>query len=180
MVSLRCKMFVESELELLGFNDFRINLGVVEIDNNVSTAQRIQIRERLATVGLFLLDDEKAVIIETIKNLIIETIHYNNKPVKINFSHFLSLKLRKDYNSLSNLFSETTGTTIEQFIISHKIERAKELLLYDEHNLTEISQLLHYGHVSHLSSQFKKITGLTPTYFRKLKEYRRRIDLDSI
>jgi AraC-like DNA-binding protein len=123
--------------------------------------------------GLELMDDKKAVLIEKIKNAIIEMVHYKDELLKVNFSDFLSEKLNYDYTYLANLFSETQGTTIEKFIIAHKIERVKELIIYDEFNLTEIAWMMHYSSVAHLSNQFKKITGLTPSHFKQLKDKRR-------
>ncbi len=181
MVSLRCKMAVKEELDNLGIVDYSIKLGQVNLRNKITKEQRIIISDRLLKLGLKLLEDKKAVLIERIKNIVIEVIHYSeNERIKVNFSHFLSTELKHDYNYLANLFSETTGITIEQFLISHKIERAKELLLYNEYNLTEIAMFLDYSSVSHLSNQFKKVTGLTPTYFRELKDYRRRQTLESL
>jgi AraC-like DNA-binding protein len=119
------------------------------------------------------MDDKRVVLIEKIKNVITEMIHYSDEVPKMNYSDFISEKLDYDYTYLSNLFSEIKGITIQQFIIVHKIERAKELLLYDELNLTEISYKLNYSSVAHLSNQFKKITGLSPTHFKQLKDKRR-------
>ena len=119
------------------------------------------------------MDDNKAILIEKIKNVIVEMVHYREAPLKINFSDYLAEKLQYDYTYLSNLFSEVVGTTIEHFVIAHKIERVKELIVYDELNLTEISYLLNYSSVAHLSNQFKKVTGLTPSHFKKLKHKRR-------
>ncbi len=180
MVSLRCKMAVKTKLEGMGFHDFTVKLGEVDIQDEVTEEQLDMLREELLNVGLQLLDNKKAIIIEKIKSVVIESIHYADMPLKLNFSHFLVSKLKLEYNFMSNLFSETTGVTIEHFIISHKVERAKELLLYDELNLTEISQVLGYSSVAHLSNQFKKITGLTPTYFKELKENRMRLSLEDI
>jgi len=169
MVSIRCKMVVKSELDKLGLYYSKVNLGEVDIKDNVTPEQIEQLRIALLKSGLELMDDKKAILIEKIKNIIIEMIHYADEPPKINFSDYLSEKLKHEYTYLANLFSEVTGITIEHYIITHKIERVKELLLYDELNLTEISYMLNYSSVAHLSSQFKKVTGLTPTYFRKLK-----------
>lgn len=122
--------------------------------------------------GLELLDDKKSILIERIKSVIIEMIHYSDEVPKVNYSDYISQKLDYDYTYLSNVFSEVKGTTIQQFIINHKIEKVKELLLYDELNLTEISYRLHYSSVAHLSNQFKKVTGLSPTFFKTLKSKR--------
>jgi len=160
-------MVVKAELEKLGLHYVLVDLGEVEVKENITAEQREQLKIVLLKAGLELMDDRKAVLIEKIKGVIIEMVHYSEELPKINFSNFLSEKLGYDYTYLSNLFSESTGTTIEHFIIAHKIERVKELLLYNELNLTEISYLLHYSSVAHLSNQFKKITGLTATFFKK-------------
>jgi AraC-like DNA-binding protein len=174
MVSLRCKMVVKEELKKLGLHFVNVDLGTVEILENISPAQKKDLRQNLRKYGLELLDDKKNILIERIKSLIIEMIHYSDELPKINYSEYISQKLGYDYTYLSNRFSEVKGITIQQFIINHKIERVKELLLYDELNLTEISYQLHYSSVSHLSNQFKKITGLTPSYYKKLKKKRNR------
>jgi len=124
-------------------------------------------------MGLELMDDKRAILIEKIKGVIVEMVHYMDEPVKVNFSDYLSEKLDHDYTYLANMFSEVTGITIEHFVIAHKIERAKELLIYDELNLTEIAYKLNYSSVAHLSTQFKKVTGLTPTFFKQLKSKKR-------
>ena len=173
MVSIRCKMVVKSELEKLGVPYTKIDLGEVELNETPSATQLNELRLALKKTGLELMDDNKSILIEKIKNIIIELIHYTDEPPAIKFSEFLSQKLNHDYTYLSNLFSEVQGTTIEHFIIAHKIERVKELLIYDDLNLTEIAYLLHYSSVAHLSSQFKKVTGLTPSHFKQLKEKRR-------
>ncbi len=129
--------------------------------------------------GLELMDDKKSMLIEKIKNVIIESIHYSDEQLQINFSNYLSEKLNYDYTYLANLFSEVEGTTIEHFIIGHKIERVKELIVYDELSLTEIAWKLHYSSIAHLSNQFKKITGLTPSYFKQLRQ-KRRTSLDNL
>ena len=173
MVSIRCKMLVKSELEKLGLRYGVVDLGDIEVIGNITAEQRSQLKTALLKSGLELMDDQRAMLIEKIKIVIVEMVHYTDEPLKINFSSFLSEKLDYDYTYLANIFSEVTGTTIEQFIIAHKIERVKELLLYDELNLTEISYLLNYSSVAHLSNQFKKVTGLTPTFFKQLKRKRR-------
>ena len=173
MVSIRCKMIVKDELKNLGLHFVNVNLGEVEIMEDITSLQREQFKTNLLKSGLEVMDDKKAVLIEKIKNVIIEMVHYTDELPKINFSVYLSDKLNYDYTYLSNLFSETEGTTIEQFILLHKIERVKELIIYDELNLTEIAFKLHYSSVSHLSSQFKKITGLTPSFFKSLKNKKR-------
>ncbi|HBZ68003.1 MAG TPA: AraC family transcriptional regulator [Bacteroidales bacterium] len=173
MVSIRCKMILKSELEKLNLHYHKIDLGEVEIMENISDLQRVQLAGALKKSGLELMEDKKAILIERIKNVIIEMVHYSDNPPKTNFSDYLSSTLDYDYTYLSNLFSEVTGVTIEHYIIAHKIERVKELLIYNELSLTEISYLLNYSSVAHLSYQFKKVTGLTPTYFKQLKEKRR-------
>jgi len=169
MVSDRCKKVVKEELKKLGLRYVNVNLGVVEILEDISPAQREQFKVALKRTGLELIDDKRAILIEKIKNVIIEMVHYEEAPIKVNYSIFLAKKLQLDYTYLSNLFSEVVGITVEHFIIAHKIERAKELIIYGELNLTEISYLLHYSSVTHLSKQFKKVTGLTPSHFKKLK-----------
>jgi len=169
MLSFRCKMVVKSELDKLGLHYTRVDLGEVVIRENLDSVQRNQLKDALLKAGLELMDDRKAILIEKVKHIIVEMINHAEEQPKINFSGFISEKLNYDYTYLANLFSEVTGITIEHYIISQKIERVKELLLYEEYNLTEISYMLNYSSVSHLSGQFKKVTGLTPTYFRKFK-----------
>jgi AraC-like DNA-binding protein len=173
MVSIRCKMLVKSELDKLGLHYGVVDLGEVDIKDIVTDEQRKQLKTELLKSGLELMDDKKAIMIERIKNIIVEMIHYADDMPKIKNSVFISEKLHHDYTYLANLFSEATGITIEHYIIIHKIEKVKELLLYDELNLTEISYKLNYSSVAHLSNQFKKITGLTPSYFKQLKQKRR-------
>jgi AraC-like DNA-binding protein len=173
MVSIRCKMVVKDELKKLGLHYVIVNLGEVEIMENITMEQREKLKSALLRSGLELMDDKKAILVERIKNVIIEMIHYSDEELKVNFSDYLSEKLQYDYTYLSGLFSEVHGTTIEQFIILHKIERVKELIIYDELNLSEIAWKLHYSSVQHLSSQFKKVTGLTPSFFKHLKNKKR-------
>jgi AraC-like DNA-binding protein len=180
MVSIRCKLVVKAALDELGIHHGIVELGEVEIAENLTPKQYAQLENILLKSGLELMDDKKSLLVQKVKTLIIEMIHYSDEQPKINFSHYISEKLDHNYTYLANLFSETTGTTIEHFIIAHKIERVKELLLYDELNLTEISYSLNYSSVSHLSNQFKRITGLTPTFFKKLQLYRRRIALEDV
>jgi AraC-like DNA-binding protein len=169
MVSARCKMLVKEELTKLGLHFVLVEMGVVDIMEDLTPELRDQIREALHSSGLELMDDKKAVLIQKIKNVIIEMVHYTDEMPKTNFSDFLSEKLNHDYTYMANLFSEVQGTTIEHFIISHKIERVKELIIYDEFNLTEIAWRMHYSSVAHLSNQFKKVTGLSPSHFKQLK-----------
>lgn len=174
MVSLRCKMVVKAELQKLGLPYVSVELGTIVLPDQLTAEEREQLRLTLLGSGLELLDDPRAILIEKIKNVIIEMIHSDEDLPKVNYSDYLSEQLDYDYTYLSNTFSEVKGCTIQQFIIKHKIERVKELLLYDEYNLTEISYMLHYSSVAHLSNQFKKITGLRPSYFKKLKKKRKK------
>ncbi len=179
MVSLRCKMVVKDELKKLGIEYAFVDLGTVEIIGDITREQHDQLNKNLLLSGLELLDDKKAILIEKIKNVIIEMIHYSDDIPNVNYSDYISQKLNYDYNYLSNIFSEVKGITIQQFIIIHKIEKVKELLLYDQLNITEISYKLHYSSVAHLSTQFKHITGLTPSFFKGLKE-KRMINLENM
>jgi AraC-like DNA-binding protein len=172
MVSHRCKMLVADELQKLGLRRGVIELGMAEILEETTQNQLAQLKKNLLASGLELLDDRKSILIERIKNLIVEMIHYSDEGPKLNYSDFLSKKLNYDYTYLSNIFSEVKGITIQQFIIVNKIEKVKELLLYDELTLTQIADILHYSSVAHLSNQFKKITGLSPSFFKKLKQGR--------
>ena len=172
MVCIRCKMVVKEELKKLGLHYTTVELGEVEIMEDISIEQHNQFKVALLKSGLELMDDKKSILIQKIKNVIIELIHYSDEPLTINFSDYLSQKLEHNYTYLANLFSEVQGTTIEKFIIAHKIERVKELLVYNELNLTEIAYLMHYSSVAHLSAQFKKVTGLTPTHFKQLRDKR--------
>lgn len=173
MVSLRCKLMVKSELDKLGVRYSVVELGEVEIIGKLSQKKQELLKVSLHEIGLELMDDKKAMLIEKIKNAIVEMVHYNEELPKVNFSTYLSEKLNYDYTYLSNLFSETEGSTIEHYILLHKIERVKELIIYGELNLTEIAFKLHYSSVAHLSNQFKKITGLTPSFFKSLKNKKR-------
>lgn len=173
MVSTRCKMAVKEELKKLGLHFMVVDLGEVEIMENISSEVRQELKAALLISGLELMDDKRAVLIEKIINVVTELIHHTEESPKMNYSDYISEKLKYDYTYLSNLFSEVKGITLQQFIIVHKIEKAKELLLYDEMNLTQISYKLHYSSVAHLSNQFKKVTGLTPSHFRQLKDKRR-------
>ena len=180
MVSLRCKMAVKEELDKLKLKHTSIELGEVNLKKDITGDDREYLRKGLLKKGLELIDDKKSQLIEKTKTIIIELIHYSEENPKINYSDYISEKLDYNYNHLSSLFSEVTGTTIVNYIIINKIERVKELLLYDELTLTEISLLMEYSSVAHLSHQFKKITGLTPTYFKKIKQYKKRIMLEEL
>jgi len=179
MVSNHCKLTVKEELKKLGLHYIVVDLGEVEIMEDLSAEQTDQLKTGLLIAGFELMDDKRAVMIEKIINVIIEMVHHSSDLIKINFSDFLSEKLGFDYTYLSNMFSDVKGTTIQQFIISHKVERIKELIMYDELNLTEISYKLNYSSVAHLSNQFKKVTGLSPSHFKQLKE-KRRIPIEEV
>lgn len=166
-------MAVKEELKKLGLHFMVVDLGEVDIMETISTNQRDQLKTALLSSGLELMDDKKAMLIEKIKNVIIEMVHHSDEVIKINFSNYLSEKLNHDYTYLANLFSEVQGTTIEQFLISHKVERIKELIIYGELNITEIAWKMNYSSVAHLSNQFKKVTGLSPSHFKQLKDKRR-------
>ncbi|MFI5264807.1 MAG: helix-turn-helix domain-containing protein, partial [Candidatus Kapaibacterium sp.] len=172
MVSSRCKMAVRDVLKNLNLHFIQVDLGEVDVMENLTSEQRENIRADLKKVGLELMDEKRDILIEKIKNTVIEMVHYTEEQHVKNFSDHLSEKLNYDYTYLSNLFSEVEGMTIEHFVIKHKIERVKELLVYDELTLTEIAYRLHYSSVAHLSNQFRKVTGLTPTFFKRLKEKR--------
>ncbi len=173
MVCIRCKMVVRDELTKLGLHYTVVELGEAHIMENISATQHDLFKAALHKSGLELMDDKKSILIQKIKNVIVELVHYSEEPIVLKFSEYLSQKLNHDYTYLANLFSEVQGTTIEKYLIAHKIERVKELLVYDEFSLTEIAYQMHYSSVSHLSTQFKKVTGLTPSYFKKLKDKRR-------
>ena len=179
MVSLRCRMVVREELKKLGISNPVIDLGTVEIHEGLTLEQYEQLNIALLRWGLELMEDQRAILIEKIKNVVIEMVHYSNELPRINYSNYISEKVGNNYTYLANLFSETTGATLKHFIIMHKIEKAKELLLYDELTLTEISHRLDYSSVAHLSNQFKKITGLAPSFYKKLKK-KRRINLEDL
>lgn len=170
MVSNPCKMMVKEELKKLGLHYIVVDLGEVDILEDISEEQRNQLKIDLSQLGLELLDDKRIVLIEKIKNIIIEMILNSDETIKIKFSNFLSEKLHYNYTYLANLFSEVQGISIQQFMILHKIERIKELMFYDELNLKEIAYRLNYSSVAHLSNQFKKVTGLSPGHFKQLKQ----------
>jgi AraC-like DNA-binding protein len=172
MVSLRCRMVVQQEFQKLGLRFDNIELGTVEIPEDISDEKRKLLRTSLLKWGLELMEDKKTILVEKTRILIIEMIHYSDELPDVNNSDFLSEKLGYDYSYLSNIFSEVKGISLQQFIIQHKVERIKELLLYDELNLSEISYKLHYSSVAHLSNQFKKITGVTPSFYKKMKQKR--------
>lgn len=179
MVSLRCKMIVMQELHKLGLKYVVLDLGMVEVLEDITEEQRTILKRELLKSGLELMDDKRAILIERIRNVIVEMIHYTDEIPTMNYSDYISEKLDYDYTYLANIFSEVKGITIQQYIISHKIEKVKELLLYDELNLTEIAFKLHYSSVAHLSNQFKKVTGLTPSFYKSLKDKKRQV-LDNL
>jgi AraC-like DNA-binding protein len=179
MVCIRCKMAVKSELDKLGLHYTSVELGEADICEEPSQQQLDSLNSALKNSGLELMDDKKSILVEKIKTTIIELVHEKDTQLKTNLSDYLNEKLHHDYTYMSNLFSEVKGTTIEKFYLAHKIERVKELLVYDEMTLTEIADKLHYSSVAHLSNQFKKITGLTPTHFKQLKN-KRRITLENV
>jgi AraC-like DNA-binding protein len=169
MVCSRCKMVVKSELEKLGLHTVSVELGEVEIQEDSIEKQKIELNQNFAQLGFEIIEDKRARKIEKIKNLIIELVHYKNNELNINLSDYLAQNLAQDYSSLSHLFSEVENTTIAKFFITQKIEKVKELLIYEELTLSEIAIQLHYSSVAHLSNQFKNITGFSPSYFKKLK-----------
>jgi AraC-like DNA-binding protein/copper chaperone CopZ len=174
MVCSRCKMVVKSELEKLGLHPVAVELGEVEIQETTIDSLKEDLVEVLNSLGFELIDDKKSKIIEKTKTLIIELVHYKNNDLSTNLSNYLSANLQHDYNSLSNLFTEVEGTTIEKYFISQKIEKVKELLIYDELSLSEIAYQLQYSSVAHLSNQFKKVTGFSPSYYKQLKDNKRK------
>ncbi len=179
MVCIRCKMVVKSELDKLGLHYKSVELGEATLEEEISLENKERLNAALKKSGLELIDDKKSKLIEKVKLIIIELVHYSDQPLETKLSDYLSSKLNYDYTYLANLFSEVQGTTIEKFFITHKIERVKELIIYDELNLKEIAYKMHYSSVAHLSTQFKKLTGLTPSLFKHLR-YKRRVALESV
>lgn len=173
MVCIRCKMVVKQELKRRSLRYATVDLGEVDMIDEITGGQLTDLTAGLKKFGLEVMDNRKSILIERIKKVVVELIHYIEEPSKINFSDHLTEKLNYDYTYMANLFSEVEGVTIEHYLISHKIERVKELLVYDELSLTEISYKMHYSSVAHLCNQFKKTTGLTPSHFKKLKVDRR-------
>ncbi len=174
MVSQRCKMMVREVLDKLEIPFKSIDLGLIELERGISDEKREELKAYLLKSGLELLDDKRSILVESVKNVITEMIHYSEEVPKVNYSDFISEKLGYDYTYLANVFSEVKGITIQQFIIINKIERVKELLLYDQLTLTEIAYRLHYSSVAHLSNQFKKVTGLTATFYKGIAAKRRK------
>ena len=173
MVSLRCKMMVKSELDKLGLKYTVVELGEIHIIGTLSKEKINELGIALIGIGLELLDNKKTQLVEKIKNVVIEMVHYADELPRTNFSDYLSEKLQMDYTTMSNIFSQIKGITIEHYIVIHKIEKVKELLIYDELSIKEIAFKMNYSGSSHLSNQFKKVTGLTPTFFKTMKNYRR-------
>jgi AraC-like DNA-binding protein len=173
MVCIRCQMVVKAELEKLGLQYIDVKIGEANIIDIISSDQLEKLDMALRKSGLQLMDNKKSILVEKIKSAIIELVHYTDEQIKVNLSDYLSEKLNYDYTYLSNLFSEVKGTTIEKFYLTHRIEKVKEMIVYDELSLTEIAYRMHYSSVAHLSNQFRKITGLTPTHFKQLKNKRR-------
>ena len=181
MVSLRCKMAVKNALDNMGLHYKDVDLGEVDLIEDILTQeQHDHLKYILQKTGLELMEETKSVLVERIKNIIVEMVHYSEELPQHKISEYLSKELNHDYAYLSNLFKEVTRTTIQHYILLHKIEKAKELILYDELTLNEISYKLHYSSVAHLSNQFKKLTGLTPTYFKKIHSYKKRLMLETI
>lgn len=173
MVCIRCQMVVKAELEKLGLHYAYVKIGEANIIENLSPEQLNQLDTAFRKAGLEIMDDKKSILVEKIKNVIIEQVHYSEEQIKVNLSDYLSEKLNYDYTYLANLFTEVKGITIEKFYLAHKIEKVKELIVYDELTLTEIAYRMHYSSLAHLSNQFKKMTGLTPTHFKMLKNKKR-------
>lgn len=179
MVCKRCIMVVQQELERLGLDVRNVTLGEVTLGETLTPVEKTQIESALTPLGFQLIDDKKSRIIEQIKSIIIDLVHHHDNDTKTNLSQQLSNELHHDYNYLSNLFSEVEGTTIEKYFIAQRIERVKELLVYDELSLSEIAFQLNYSSVAYLSNQFKKVTGLTPSHFKLIREDKRK-PLDEI
>jgi len=179
MVCGRCKMVVKSELDKLGLQTIAVELGEVELQDDITDSQKEVLLKNLQALGFDFIDDKKGKTIEKIKNLIVDLVHHKNNELKVNLSDYLVENLNQDYSTLSNLFSEIENTTIEKYFISQKIEKVKELLIYNELSLSEIADMLNYSNVAHLSNQFKKITGFTPTYFKQLKD-KKRIQIENL
>ncbi|MDX2048046.1 MAG: helix-turn-helix domain-containing protein [Chitinophagaceae bacterium] len=174
MVCSRCKMMVKDQLENKGLHPISVDLGEAEVEGDISKDKLQDIDASLKALGFELIDNKKSRIIEKIKNAVVSLVHQADDNINSNLSVFITSRIHKDYNYLSNLFSEVEGTTIEKYFISQRIEKAKELLVYDELTLSEIADRLGYSSVAHLSNQFKKVTGFTPGYFKSLKEHKRR------
>ena len=179
MVCGRCKMVVKSEFDQLGLPTISVELGQVELKDAITESKKEILLKNLQALGFDIIDDKKSITAEKIKNLIIDLVHHKNNELKINLSDYLVENLHQDYSTLSNLFSEIEDTTIEKYFIRQKIEKVKELLVYNELSLSEIADILNYSNVAHLSNQFKKITGFTPTHFKQLKD-KKRIQIENL
>jgi YesN/AraC family two-component response regulator len=166
-------MVVKDELIKFGVHPTTVELGEVEVTEELSSEKKNQLNKILLSYGFELIGDKKSQLIEKIKNTIVDLVHYSEDQLETNFSEHISKKLYHDYNYLSNLFSEVEGTTIEKYFIAQKIEKVKELLKYNELSLSEIADRLGYSSVAYLSNQFKKQTGLTPSIFKSLKQIKR-------
>lgn len=174
MVCSRCKMIVKAELEKVGIHPQTVDLGEIEIETSPTQYQLSALEHSLRQFGFEIIDDRKSQIINKIKNVIVKLVHHSGGNIIVNLSGFISSEINLDYHYLSNLFSEVEGTTIEKYFINQRIEKAKELIVYDELSLSEIAYQLGYSSVSYLSNQFKKITGLTPTHYKALKQHKRK------
>lgn len=174
MVCSRCKMVVRETLEKKGFTIDAVELGEAEIEEELSKEQLQQLDSSFKALGFELMDNKKSKLIEKIKNLIVKLVHHSEDGLATNLSQYITLHIPQDYHYLSNLFSEVEGTTIEKYYIAQRIEKAKELLVYDELSLSQIADQLGYSSVAYLSNQFKKITGFTPGHFKKLKASKRK------
>ncbi len=174
MVCNRCIMVVQDVFNNLGYPPSRINLGEVETSNSLSQVELEKLNASMVSLGFELIDDTKGRIIEKIKTAIIKMVHHTQEDLMVNYSNYIASQLNRDYSYLSSLFTEIEGTTIEKYIIHQKIERVKELLVYDELTLTEIANQMGYSNVGYLSNQFKKVTGITPSHFKQIKENKRK------
>ena len=174
MVCKRCIMVVQQQAEQLGLAVKAVKLGELELEKELQPAEKDQLEAALVSLGFEIIDDKKSRLIEKIKNVIVEVVHHQDEVMKINLSELLSTRLQHDYHYLSNLFSEVEGTTIEKYFIAQRVEKVKELLVYDELSLSEIAFRLNYSSVAYLSNQFKKITGLTPSHFKKIRSDKRK------
>jgi AraC-like DNA-binding protein len=179
MVSLRCKNLVIAKLEKLDIPYNNVELGYADVNRELNETQLYKLNYELKSAGLEILENHNAIIIEKIKRIIVELVHYDDSSPLVNLSDYIAEKLGLDYGYLTNLFTKVKGETIQQYFIKHKIEKAKELILYDEKSLTEIADILHYSSIAHFSNQFKKMTGVAPSVFKKLK-IERKINIEKL
>lgn len=179
MVSHRCKMAVVQELKKLGLRYNTVDLGIVDLQDDLTKEQRNALKQALFSTELELIEDKKDIMVEQIRNAVVEVIHDLENKIEVPFSTFLSNKLKLNYTYLSNLFTKSEGVTIAQFIIKNKIERVKELIQYNELSFSEIAFELHYSSIAHLSNQFKKITGNTLTFY-KTHGLKREINIENL